>query len=108
MPRASCPTSAELTAFLLGDLSEDALDELAAHTLPEPSGDYDSLVLYDQRRVLKEQLIDATITTCLEMTLAVSSLRGALGAEGGEKVRRDVDRGWPGLLEIFKQKAEVA
>ena len=31
-----------------------------------------------------------------------------LGAEGGEKVRKDVDGGWPGLLEIFKQKAEAA
>jgi hypothetical protein len=31
-----------------------------------------------------------------------------LGAEGGEKIRKDVDGGWPGLLEIFKQKAEAA
>ena len=29
-----------------------------------------------------------------------------LGAEGGESVRKDVDGGWPGLLEIFKQAAE--
>jgi uncharacterized protein YndB with AHSA1/START domain len=31
-----------------------------------------------------------------------------LGAEGGEKIRKDVDGGWPGLLEIFKQKVEAA
>src|SRR5690349_17386722 len=31
MPRASCPTFAELTAFLLGDLPENTLDEVAAH-----------------------------------------------------------------------------
>ena len=31
MPRASCPTPAELTAFLLGDLPETELDEFAAH-----------------------------------------------------------------------------
>jgi eukaryotic-like serine/threonine-protein kinase len=31
MPRARCPTAAELTAFLLGDLPEEALDEFAAH-----------------------------------------------------------------------------
>lgn len=31
-----------------------------------------------------------------------------LGAEGGEKIRKDVDGGWPGLLEIFRQKAEAA
>jgi uncharacterized protein YndB with AHSA1/START domain len=29
-----------------------------------------------------------------------------LGAEGGEKVRKDVDGGWPGILELFKREAE--
>ena len=31
-----------------------------------------------------------------------------LGAEGGAKVRRDVDGGWPGLLELYKSHAESA
>ena len=31
-----------------------------------------------------------------------------LGAEGGEKMRKDVDGGWPGLLELFKKAAERA
>jgi len=31
-----------------------------------------------------------------------------LGAEGGEKMRKDVDGGWPGLLELFKSAAEGA
>jgi len=31
-----------------------------------------------------------------------------LGAEGGEKMRKDVDGGWPGLLELFKNAAEGA
>jgi uncharacterized protein YndB with AHSA1/START domain len=31
-----------------------------------------------------------------------------LGVEGGEKMRRDVDGGWPGLLELFKQRVEAA
>jgi uncharacterized protein YndB with AHSA1/START domain len=30
-----------------------------------------------------------------------------LGAEGGEKMRKDVDGGWPGLLELFKKAAEA-
>jgi len=30
-----------------------------------------------------------------------------LGAEGGAKMRKDVDGGWPGLLEQFKQAAEA-
>ena len=31
-----------------------------------------------------------------------------MGAEGGEKMRKDVDGGWPGLLELFKKAAEGA
>ena len=28
-----------------------------------------------------------------------------LGAQGGEKMRKDVDGGWPGLLEVFAKEA---
>jgi uncharacterized protein YndB with AHSA1/START domain len=31
-----------------------------------------------------------------------------MGAEAGESMRKDVDGGWPGLLETFKQHAESA
>jgi len=31
-----------------------------------------------------------------------------MGAKGGEKMRKDVDGGWPGLLEHFKSEAEKA
>ena len=31
-----------------------------------------------------------------------------LGVEGGNKVRKDVDGGWPGLLERFRALAEAA
>jgi hypothetical protein len=62
------------------------LDALGLHSLPEPSGDYDSLVEYDRRRVMKEQLIYATIATCLDTALAVAGLRGAMGdATGGKR-----------------------
>jgi uncharacterized protein YndB with AHSA1/START domain len=30
-----------------------------------------------------------------------------MGAEAGESMRKDVDRGWPGLLEMFKRRAET-
>jgi len=30
-----------------------------------------------------------------------------MGAEGGAKMRRDVDGGWPGLLELFKSQVET-
>jgi uncharacterized protein YndB with AHSA1/START domain len=31
-----------------------------------------------------------------------------MGAEGGEKMRKDVDGGWPGMLERFRVEAERA
>jgi uncharacterized protein YndB with AHSA1/START domain len=31
-----------------------------------------------------------------------------LGTEAGESMRKDVDGGWPGMLERFKQQAETA
>ena len=30
-----------------------------------------------------------------------------LGAEAGASMRKDVDGGWPGLLELFKKEAEA-
>ena len=30
-----------------------------------------------------------------------------MGAEAGESMRKDVDGGWPGLLEVFKKAAEA-
>ena len=31
-----------------------------------------------------------------------------MGAQGGEKMRKDVDGGWPGMLERFRTEAERA
>ena len=31
-----------------------------------------------------------------------------MGAEAGESMRKDVDGGWPGMLERFRQEAEAA
>jgi uncharacterized protein YndB with AHSA1/START domain len=31
-----------------------------------------------------------------------------MGAQAGESMRKDVDGGWPGLLELFRQYAETA
>src|SRR3712207_7762485 len=41
-----------------------------------------SLIEFDRRRVVKEQLIYATIGTCLDTSLAVGSLRGVVGGDG--------------------------
>jgi hypothetical protein len=75
----------------LGEL----LDAIHVHPLPEPGGDYDSLVEYDRRRVLKEQLLYTTIGTCLDMSLAVSALQGA--GHGDEKGEAPRVPGWEPL-----------
>ena len=58
--------------------------------LAEPSGDYDSLVEYDRRRLLKEQLLYTTIGAALDTTLALNALQGvpdqATGIVTGESV----------------------
>jgi hypothetical protein len=55
------------------------LEALHSYPIPQPLGSQDSLMEYDRRRVLKEQLLYTAIGACLETTLAVSTLRGALG-----------------------------
>ncbi len=60
------------------------LDAVHAHPVPEPAGAFDSLVEFDRRRLLKEQLLLATIGTCLETELAVAALEGALHGDGRE------------------------
>jgi hypothetical protein len=57
------------------------LDAIHHYPVPEPSGAYDSLVEFDRRRVLKEQLLYTTIGTCLDTSLAVSALLGAYANE---------------------------
>ena len=70
------------------------LDAINAQPLPEPTGDYDSLVEYDRRRVLKEQLLYATIAACLDMTLAVGALQGAVGSNQSPDVEANGSPAW--------------
>ncbi len=56
------------------------LDAIHAHPLPDPGGDYDALVEFDRRRVLKEQLLYTAIGTCLDTSLATGALHGAIDA----------------------------
>jgi hypothetical protein len=54
------------------------LDALGAHQVPQPLGSYDSLVEYDRRRQLKEQLLYTAISTCLDTSMAVATLEGVV------------------------------
>jgi hypothetical protein len=56
----------------------ELLDAIHAHPVPEPTGSYDSLVEYDRRRVLKEQLLYHAIGTCLDTFLAAGTLQASL------------------------------
>jgi hypothetical protein len=64
------------------------LEALHSYPVPQPLGSQESMVEYDRRRVLKEQLLYTAIDTCVATTLTVSTLREALGrlepAPGGE------------------------
>ncbi|MFN4260288.1 MAG: hypothetical protein ACK4RK_13405 [Gemmataceae bacterium] len=57
------------------------LDTLHDYPIPRPLGSFDSLVEYDHRRLVKEQLTYTAISTCLDLTLAVGALKGALSQE---------------------------
>ncbi len=72
------------------------LDAIHLHPVPDPSGDYDSLVEFDRRRGLKEQLLYTTIGTCLDTALAQSALRAACaGPEAPQTVASGA--GWEPL-----------
>jgi hypothetical protein len=57
------------------------LDAIHAVEVPEPVGAHEDLVEYDRRRVVKEQLLYTAINACLDTTLAIGALQGAVPAE---------------------------
>jgi hypothetical protein len=81
------------------------LDAIQDHPLPEPTGDYDSLIEYDRRRVLKEQLLSTAIGTCLDTSLAVGALQGAVerAAPADESDATDLDSTWEALALRLEQ-----
>jgi len=70
----------------------DLLQSLHALEVPAPLGSYDSMIEYDKRRLLKEQVLDTAINTCLDTALAIRALQGAVpgldSGSGGEKGSR--------------------
>jgi hypothetical protein len=80
----------------------ELLDAIHDFPIPEPSGAYDSLVEFDRRRVLKEQLLGGTITTCMETAFAVGALHGALG-EAAEPPPEGKAPAWEPVLIRLEQ-----
>jgi hypothetical protein len=64
------------------------LDAIHEQKIPEPLGSYDSLVEYDRRRVLKEQLLYTAINTCLDTGMAIGTLEGVRGQPAAKGVQR--------------------
>jgi hypothetical protein len=58
------------------------LDAMGEYPVPQPLGSYDSLVEYDHRRQLKEQLQYTAINTCLDTAMAIATLDGVVGETG--------------------------
>ncbi|MCI0377490.1 MAG: hypothetical protein L0215_07785 [Gemmataceae bacterium] len=54
------------------------LDAIHEHEIPKPTGAYEAVIEYDNRRQVKERLLGQTITACLDQALAVGALRGVL------------------------------
>jgi hypothetical protein len=57
-------------------LLRELLNDIDAHEVPKPSGDFDAMVEYDRRRSTKERLLNQVIATCLDHALALGALRG--------------------------------
>jgi hypothetical protein len=53
------------------------LDAIHETPIPQPLGTHESLVEFDRRRSIKEQLLEAAIGTCLDTVLAVRALQGS-------------------------------
>ncbi|MCI0639607.1 MAG: hypothetical protein L0Y72_02520 [Gemmataceae bacterium] len=54
------------------------LDAIHEHEIPKPTGAYEAVIEYDNRRQVKERLLGQSITACLDQALAVGALRGVL------------------------------
>jgi hypothetical protein len=93
------------------------------YPIPAPRGNHDSLVEYDRRRAVKEQLLEQIIATSVETDDAARSIRAALREhvpeakpmlweEPAQRVLRAVFRGeregvraaWPELLKALRNQ----
>jgi hypothetical protein len=70
------------------------LDNLHAVAVPAPLGSPESMIEYDRRRLVKDQLLDQAIGTLLELALALRSLAAAVRGRAGA-----LPPSWEGELE---------
>ena len=86
------------------------MEAIQEKPIPAPSGSYDSLVEFDRRNAIKQQLLSVVIGTCLESALAVGGMRGAVDAteNAGEqtKTARKSPLWEPALLRLEQAMCE--
>ncbi|MFO0968664.1 MAG: hypothetical protein U0793_24160 [Gemmataceae bacterium] len=70
------------------------LDAIHQHDIPRPSGSFESMVEYNNRRVAKERLLGMVIATCLDQTLAIGAMRGTLAEELPEETEETATPRW--------------
>jgi hypothetical protein len=70
----------------------ELLDGLHDLKIPEPVGGFEDVMEYDRRRLLREQLAESVIETCVELGRAVRLLAAATGER--QTAPRDGDPDW--------------
>jgi hypothetical protein len=76
------------------------MDAVHERPIPAPSGSYESLVEYDRRNVIKQQMLTTVIGACLETHLAVGSMQGMVQHDGDQPEEAKRPRWEPSLLRL--------
>jgi hypothetical protein len=105
--RPDWPARAEAIRLWLGQARKNRralltlTDTLFEHAIPEPTGDHDSLVEFDRRRQLKEQLVAAALAAAFDTSVAVGALESP-GEPGGEAPGADMPA-WHGPARALER-----
>lgn len=83
------------------------LDAVRAHRIPEPSSSYDSLLEYDRRRIVKDQLVERIIDTIVEMRSACRTLDGALPGDLASPTSADWETALMPVLRALRRRDAV-
>jgi hypothetical protein len=76
------------------------LDAIHEHEIPKPTGSYESLVEYDRRRTMKDNLLGTIIATSLDTRLAEGALRTSAGSAVPAPAPKDRPAWEPELLGL--------
>ncbi len=79
------------------------LDVLHTHEIPQPSGSYESMIEYDKRRSIKENLLNLGLTTCLSQTLAVGVLRGVVDEDEDAADQETLAPSWENTVRTMEK-----